>query len=255
MKKILLSFIIPICTGVLCCRNKECPVPQHTPVSYSGIINSIKNHFRDTVYVTDTVYRSGGTITLQPGSEGKDATLVFINSQTTSKGATNTKNGGNDPELPAVAWTFDGSPGVFRALLEFDLSGIPVNATIVDAKLSLYACSNCSDLGHEALNGEVNTGIIRRVTEAWDENTVTWNTQPAVIDVNQVALAASTSQMEDYTDIDVTALVQDIWADPSTGHGFMISLTDDAYYKRLTFMSSDNTSTTGHPKLVVVYKL
>jgi len=237
MKKALLIFIILISISISC-RNKECPTPD-TSVTQTPVV---------------TPPAGPTTLTLQPGVEGKDATIAFIESQTTSKGAVNSMNGGSDVELPAVAWTFDGSPGVFKALIEFDLSSIPANATIVDAKLSLYACSNCSDLGHEALGAEVNAGVIRRVTEPWQENVVTWDTQPAVTTTNQVALPASTSQFEDYTDIDVTLLVQDILANPSTGHGFMISLLDDVYYKRLTFMSGDNTDTTKHPKLVVRYK-
>ena len=206
---------------------------------------------------------SGGgqsqTLTLQPdASTGKDATIWYIESQSTSKGPTNTSNYGYDAEFPAMEWTFDGSYGTKQGLVQFDLSGIPSNSTIVNAQLSLYNCDSCGDPGHALINvsnpNGTNQGLVQRVTSSWDENAVTWNTRPSFTTQNQVILPASTSASEDYTNINVTALVQDMLTNSSTSYGFLVSMQDTTIYRRLIFASSDHINPAKHPKLVVQYK-
>src|SRR5436190_12006391 len=74
------------------------------------------------------------TVTIQPNvALGKDAMVQW---------RTNTAyadtNYGWLPSYEAVAWTWSGKSGVVRSLLQFDLSSIPANVMITDAKLSLY---------------------------------------------------------------------------------------------------------------------
>lgn len=186
-------------------------------------------------------------VTLRPGSlDGKDAFVHGLFSQV------NINYGGNN-QLAAMTWTFQGVEGTVRGLIEFDLTSIPSGSVITSAALSLYGIGDNSGFGgHSDLSGS-NEAWIQRVTSFWDEGTVTWNTQPSSTSVNQVALNASTVSNEDYIDLDVTALVQDMLT--FGNNGFMIKMQDENYYRRLNFASSDNSNAELHPQLVVCYQL
>ncbi len=187
------------------------------------------------------------TLVLQPGdSLGKDALLHGLSSQINN-------NYGSNGQLAASAWTFSGIPGVVRSVLEFDLSSVPNGATIDSAFLSLYAWDSNAGLGqHSTLSGS-NECWIQRITSSWDESTVTWNDQPTTTIINQVAMAASTIPTQDYLDIDVTNLVQDMLDNPSSSFGFLIRLQNESYHRQMNFASSDHDKRTLHPKLVVNY--
>lgn len=187
------------------------------------------------------------TITLQPGAtSGKDA-MIWTNNPNTNYGTTR--------DFKAMAWTWSGAPGVRRSLIDFDLSGVPAGAQIVDARLSLYFNPNSGDVpftgGHSSLSGS-NASVLQRITSQWDESTVTWNNQPATTTQNEVQLPQSTSPTQDYLDIDVTAMVEDMIADPSSG-GFMIRLQTEQHFRVLLFASSDDLNAALHPKLEITY--
>jgi len=189
--------------------------------------------------LTDLVAQT--TVTLQPGpSDGKDAR---VHSNVPDN------NSPNDDRFMAIAWTWSGTPGVGRTALEFDLSFIPVGAKITSAKLSLYSHPKNK---HSKRSGE-NSAWLQRITSSWQENTLTWNNQPSTTTVNQVSLAASTSETQNYENIDVSALVQDMVNDPSRGHGFMFRLKNEAYYRAMYFCTSDHSNPALRPKLVVTY--
>jgi len=138
------------------------------------------------------------TVVLQPGSAtGKDA---FVDDYSTFSDL----NFGSSVNLLAWAWTAGGIPYVTRSFLEFNLSAIPPNSIILSAQLSLYGEGQ-----HSTLSGS-NEGLIERVIAPWDESTVTWNNQPPSTTQNSVLLPASTSVAQDYTDIDVTNLINDM---------------------------------------------
>jgi hypothetical protein len=189
-------------------------------------------------------------MTFQPDAcRGKDTHITLINGIPSAAAA----NYGSIDEMVPFAWTFfsnGGSDGYGRALLDFtDLQLIPQGTTVTYAYLSLYgkSTSNTAPQG----NSGANSCYVQRVTSSWDENTVTWNTQPSTTTTNQVSLPGSTSQWNyDVIDLNITTLVQDIInLPPASRYGFMIRLQDETYYKSLIFASSDNTDSSKHPKL------
>ncbi|MFN3405288.1 MAG: DNRLRE domain-containing protein [Cytophagaceae bacterium] len=192
------------------------------------------------------------TVTLRPGVEGKDATIWYITSQSTDKGPTNTTNYGHDTDLPAMEWTFSGSEGTKQSLLDFDLTSIPQNAVISSAKLSLYHATGSGDDGHSTLSGS-NEVLIRRVTSAWEENIVTWNTKPSTTSQNEVTIPASTSSTQNFPDLDVTELVKDMLDDLSGSHGFMFEIKTKSYYRKMIFASGDHSNPELHPKLEITF--
>jgi hypothetical protein len=184
------------------------------------------------------------TIILQPnGSQGKDA---YIDNRS------NNNNYGNHIDFPAIAWTNNGTPVDARGLIDFDLSSIPNGATINSASLSLYSYSSPANGDHSTRNGS-NKSVLTRITNSWDESTVNWNNQPTTTTQNQVFLPASTDSIQDYLNIDVKKLVQDMIVDPNNSYGFLLKLVTEQYYRRMIFASSDNADSKLHPKLEICY--
>lgn len=165
-----------------------------------------------------------------------------------------TANFGTSPFMRGNAWTWGGNPGLQRSYVQFDLSTIPVNATVIDARLSLFAVDSPSTEFSFPSSGS-NAAYIARVTSGWNESTLTWNTQPSVTTLNQVLIPQSTSGYQDYLNIDVTQLVSDMVANPANSFGFRLSLQTESIYRRLGFSSSDATDPNKHPKLEVTYNL
>src|SRR5262249_45778095 len=94
---------------------------------------------------------------------------------------------------------------------------------------------------------------VRRITSSWDEATVTWNTQPTTTTQNQIMLPPSTSNTQDYTNIDVTTLVQDMINNPAQSFGFLLQLVTEAYYRSVMFASSDHSNPALHPLLQICF--
>jgi len=187
---------------------------------------------------------SSTCIILQPNAvNGQDA---YIDSRLPNT------NYGAIEDFISSAWTNSGSPTIVRSLVNFDLTGIPPNATINSASLSLYAYNSVGNQTHSTLSGS-NASTLQRVTSNWAENSVTWNTQPTTTALNQVTLAASTSTNQNYTNIDVTNLVVDMQNNPSSSFGFMLKLITEQYYRKMVFASSDNLDANLHPKLEICY--
>lgn len=193
-----------------------------------------------------SVSQAQTTLTFQPDATiGKDAVIQSASANTNS-------NYGTSDHIEAAAWTYSGSEGIVRSFFDFtQLSAIPVNSNIVSAKLSLYAM-DAAAWQHSTLSGS-NEAWIERITSSWDESTVTWNNQPTSTVTNRISLAQSTSATQNYLDIDVTQLVQDMIDQPSTSYGFLIKLQTESYYRRMGFCSSDHTNSALRPKLVVTY--
>jgi hypothetical protein len=169
---------------------------------------------------------SQDTLILQPGPEGKDAIIT-----------TNyTQPFGNYPNMFAMAGTHNGEPFVCRSLIDFDLSSVPMGAYIIDARLSLYFANNpANPHTHFGDNG----AFLQRVITPWEEDSVTWYNQPGTTVQNQVRLPKSQSPTQDYTDIDVTVLIQDILNDPENSYGILFRLQVEEMYRRLIFSSGD----------------
>jgi hypothetical protein len=180
------------------------------------------------------------TLVLQPDStHGKDCEIFSLLPTTNYK--TNVLRGN--------AFTFDGEPGTERGLFQFDLSALPNNCTILSAKLSLFT----PDSPHTQYQYGPNAAVIRRITSAWKEDSVTWGNQPSTTTLHQVLLDSSKSAYQDYPNIDVKQLVADMVANPLSSFGFMLRLQNETYYRRITFCSSDYPNAAKHPKLEITY--
>ncbi len=183
------------------------------------------------------------TLTFQPDAScGKDAfawTLLPNNSYP------------NHPDFIATMWTNNGNPSGTRQFVDFDLAVIPPGVTVQSAILDLFHYPSTLNTGHSNLSGPADCWL-QRVTQPWQENTLTWNNQPTTTTQNQVNIPAPTSMTQNYS-LNVTQLVQDYLNNPSTSFGFMLRLQNESYYRSLLFASSDNVNALLRPKLTVVY--
>lgn len=180
-------------------------------------------------------------VTFTPGpTDGIDAYVISNDPSS---------NFANVPDFAAWTWTFGGDLGTSRSLMKFDLSSIPQNALITSAELSLYHSYNTTNAGQAGTN----ECYLSEITSPWTENTVTWNNQPGVTANNRVYLATSTSSTQSYSNIDVSALVQDAINTPSAYYGWMLSLLTEQTYRSMKFGSSDNSDAAIRPSLTICY--
>ncbi len=163
-------------------------------------------------------------------------------------------NFGAADEFGAIAWTYLGFPSIHRGLIQFDLTTIPVSATIVSAKLSLYWNPNpgSGNPGHSKASGS-NAAWLYKVSSQWTEFGVTWVNQPSVSNLNRIDIPESMSDSQNYTNIDVKTMVEEMVHDPSNNYGFMLQLQTESYYRSLLFASSDHPNPGLHPKLEISY--
>ena len=209
------------------------------------------------------------TITFKPDATvGQDATIVTTYG-CTMNGHTQpceVSNEGNEIELFISDWTYNSvgcSRGTHRSLLRFDeLSTISTSAIILSAELKLYGVPSSASQGNSSYPGNPasyysNKSFIQKITNAWNEQTVTWNTQPTTTTINQITIPETSSQWNwNFTDNspELVAMIQDWVSNPSTNFGIMMKLETESIYRSLTFASSDHPISALHPELTITYK-
>lgn len=137
-----------------------------------------------------------------------------------------------------------GTAAIRRALVRFDLSGVPAGAQIVTARAGLHEESTTSEGTIQA----------HRVTKDWDEERETWasfgdggfDPTPASGVSNPTAVLAGSSEVG----FDLTSLVQD-WLDGKVdNHGILLR---DPSGAETRFMSSKIWSVSNRPWLNLCY--
>ena len=112
-----------------------------------------------------------------------------------------------------------------RSLLRFELGALALTADRVrSATVNLFALPGLPPFADPTAAKPITTEL-HRVTEAWSETAVTWETQPAVAGTFTSTVQSGVNQ---WVSFDVTALVQDWLTDPSTNFGFELLQPDIA---------------------------
>lgn len=186
------------------------------------------------------------TLTLQPSNNTNNEVLFGVLGSTAMTDPL-------PPELCGAAWTSGGSLFLLRGALKFDLSSIPVTATILTAKLTLY--SNPTPLNGDHINansGPNNSLYLNRITGNWTASSMNWFTQPSVSTTDQISLPHTSQSFLDLTDIDVKNQVAAMVS--GSNFGFMIRLQNETIYNIRNFCSSRYSDASKHPKLVITYQ-
>lgn len=185
------------------------------------------------------------TVALKPGAAtGKDTWVYDRNGR-------RDQAYGKDPSLLLNAWTGNGRQFHTSAFLQFDLSILPRNAVIESARLHLYSDPSSNTGYGDGHHGNNNAFFIRRVTGPWREEATTFNQQPTVTSVGQVLVPGPTSKSQDFTDLNVTGLVQEMQRQGN--YGFHLQLRGTHPYNCVALASSDHPEAGRHPKLVITY--
>lgn len=137
-----------------------------------------------------------------------------------------------------------GSNNRSRMFFQFDLSGIPTNATITSSTLALRMTS--------ALSGGTTDTWVNRLDRGWSEATITWDNQPQVAAVSDVTRI--TRLAEEPKIWDLTSFVQNWMATPSQNYGFSV-VSRDSGTNTFTFGfgSRENPDPALRPTLTVTY--
>ena len=157
---------------------------------------------------------TGYSIELKPGpEEGKDALLSLLNTD---------KNYGNSEDIHLYGWTVSGQFVTHHILIDFDLSSLPEGSNIDRALISLYYNpSSFYQMSYHPHNSGDNSFTVSKITESWDEMSVTWNNAPSASEVNQVHVENRPGNTVNYDNIDITDLIKDKYANPTDHHGFL----------------------------------
>ncbi|HEY6797924.1 MAG TPA: DNRLRE domain-containing protein, partial [Kineosporiaceae bacterium] len=145
-----------------------------------------------------------------------------------------------------------------RSLLRFDLSGVPANASVSAATLSLYMDSTRTTTGTSA------NWSVRRAVKAWDE-TATWAkpTQAGTAtwaggggwptgepDYGTRPLTGTSSGWRGF---DVTGLASQWVSGALVNNGMVLKQDTETVTNQIAFISSESTITSEWPKLSVTY--
>lgn len=164
-----------------------------------------------------------------------------------------------------MAWTYnsvDCGTGISRSLIRFaELNTlIPPTAMITSVTLNLYglpSSGNPGNTGYPASpHATDNQMIISRVTSAWNENTVTWNSAPTTTTQNQITTPASTTRWNwNYSNNsqNLRDMVQIMVSNPTQNFGFQLQLQTEATRRAMMFASADHPTATLRPELIVTY--
>jgi Ig-like domain CHU_C associated len=214
-----------------------------------NIVNNGELTFTDGTANLTLGYNESFSLVKQPDAvEGKDVVITSGNP---------TANYATFQYLDPYAGTNSGNPVINRGMIAFDFSSIPTTAVIDSAYLSIYFSQELADFMHTfsaIYNGHTGTNsmFVRRITQSWAENTVTWNTQPSITTTNQLSVPNYNTVNQNYR-LNVKLLLQDMVTNPSTSFGFMLGLQDETPYKLTCTASSDIANASIRPKIEVYY--
>jgi hypothetical protein len=191
-------------------------------------------------------------LVLQPGpEEGKDAMVSNLDPN---------KNFGDYKYFEA---TFLSEPILTvmrsnRSLIQFALDQLPKAAVIKKVQLQLFydvplPWDSTVVIGN---NGAVDSiwygAVLQQITAPWEENSVTWNSQPATTEANQVYLSPFVRNVN-YIEVDVTQLfISSNTAIPAT-YGMLFKLYPTEKFPGFRFASSDYPEPSMRPKLTIYY--
>ncbi|MBU3663265.1 MAG: T9SS type A sorting domain-containing protein [Bacteroidetes bacterium] len=159
-------------------------------------------------------------------------------------------NYGNSTTLGIWTWNISGGLSINRTLLSFPISQIPSDALIQTATLRLfYDSTSVFTMGQSGLNNFV----IRRITGNWHEDSVTWNNQPAVTNLNQVSSILGISPSNPNIQINVTNLLNAARDSFYNSLDLRLQLTTEQTFRSIILTSSEHPDTALRPILDIKY--
>ena len=193
------------------------------------------------------------TLILQPGpDDGKDAMISNLDPD---------KNFGDYKFFEA---TFISEPVLTvmrsnRSLVWFNLNSLPKSAVIKKVTLQLFYDIPIPWDSNVFITEPVTSslwygGVLQQIVEPWEENKVTWNTQPKSILANQVFISPFIRNVN-FVTVDVTTLFVPVNDIAAANYGMLFKLWPTEKFPGFRFASSDFADATMRPKLTIYYTI
>lgn len=180
------------------------------------------------------------TLFLTPNPEnGKDAIIAK---------AYPNNNYGNYEKLHLISRIkFDSIADDNRFAVNFNITDFEKKSKIDSAFIYLFN------------TGQKNYGersfLIQPIIYPWKESRITWKNRPTVDTINQVQVADSNKEYQDYK-INITSIVEKITNNKQRNLGFMFRLCNENLVdKRINFYSSNGIIQDKRPKLEIYYSV
>jgi len=183
------------------------------------------------------------------GYAGCDDAYIATNTWGTIVGFFSNQNYGTATELKVSRESCCSFPTA-RAVIRFDLSSIPQNASIQQATLCLHVFDNNVQLGTKGTPNN-SAKSLYQITEPWQENTVNWIHQPAF---DSTAIASNTNTKTGvWEEYDVTSIIKNNIQNKSNNYGFMIKFPSETEFRGARIYSSECSNVELRPKLIISY--
>ena len=143
----------------------------------------------------------------------------------------------------ALLYTGNLSGTVGRSLYRFDLSAIPLGATVLSAGFQVYRVQGSAAPATQDVE-------LKRIDTAWTEGTVNWNTALGYTGANNVL---GVDAAPAYYTWDVTSLVQ-TWVNGSANNGLALHSKNEAIAGWRGFASRESVAPANPPKLLISYR-
>ncbi|WP_232837440.1 DNRLRE domain-containing protein [Lentzea terrae] len=180
------------------------------------------------------------TISIEPTSNSGQDAQIWSDTPTRNDGADYRLSVGTD------------NTGIARSLVKFDTSVVPAGTSIASAKLRMYYDNELYVGGNDV------TMEARRVTAAWAENTVTWNTSNTAFGEAGLSTAVKRANVTQvWNEWDVRNIAQSWVSGSAQNHGFMVKATDETLNRGGAVHHAAENAYNGDiatfPKLVLTY--
>jgi hypothetical protein len=143
-----------------------------------------------------------------------------------------------------------------RSLIFFDLSKLPKSAVIKKAVLNLKYDLPVPWDSTIFVSSNATTpkpyGVLQKIIEPWEENTVTWNKQPKTTETGQVFIQPFIKN-SNVIEVDVTSLIAITATNTLPNCGLLFKLSSNEKFKGFRFASSDYPDSLMRPRLSVQY--
>jgi hypothetical protein len=231
---------------------KEGYLPQKLQFTAKQLIETTKEN--PLVLIIPWESNQWNKLELQPGPDvGKDAMISNLDAD---------KNFGGYKYFEA---TFISEPVLTvmrsnRSLIWFDRNSLPKSAIIRKVTLQLWYDLPVPFDPIYITDTDPSTGLARyggvlqQIVEPWEEDKVTWNTQPRTIEANQVFISPFNLNVNFIT-VDVTRLFVPVNEIAAPNYGMFFKLWPTEKFPGFRFTSSDFPEATMRPKLTIYYTL
>lgn len=135
---------------------------------------------------------------------------------------------------------------IYRSLLQFNLPALVDRGVIEKVELLLYSIRNDQPSYPKEFE-------IYRINENFDENTVTYASQPA-IDTILYRTFTIEDEVDTYIKVDITKLFSDWYCEKYPNNGLLIKSVNEDKNSLVAFYSKDGFETLYKPKLKIYYK-